>query len=258
MRMQSMAFVSRALRHSVIVPSRDLRRRISSLVVRAADAIGHPDLASTSVVTVADSITGSPFVVGIRKPEIVISLTLLQTLIGQEGQLETALRHELMHIARRDHLVRWIQIALTDISGMLFVSSALNLGAIGMEEQLCDIGAIKEPKDAQHLSRAIVESYIPRSPEHIGLVGVRRQAEMPGLVHFIEKRDGNRRELVRRLTGVLTHAKALGDNGPTASSTGLARSFVFLEYSFRWIVCCALLILLLGIFWARFFVFWMI
>ena len=54
----------------------------------------------------------SPFVIGIKKPTLVLSPHLLEKLSSNEK--ETLIQHELSHIKRKDNLIGWIALVLRD------------------------------------------------------------------------------------------------------------------------------------------------
>jgi beta-lactamase regulating signal transducer with metallopeptidase domain len=55
----------------------------------------------------------SPFVVGVKKPIIVISPILLDILTNQEKEI--LLNHELAHIKRHDNLISWLSLIFKDL-----------------------------------------------------------------------------------------------------------------------------------------------
>jgi Zn-dependent protease with chaperone function len=254
----SMRQVRRAVSECVMPLDPDVADHVSTLLGRAAGAISRSDLASTTIVVVEESFKGSPFVVGFRNPHIVIASSLLHRLLEHDQLLEAALRHELMHIARRDHIFRWIQVCFADVSSLLVVSSRLNIGAIGFEEQLCDIGAIKEPADAKHLSMAIVEASRSDSFKNVGFADGSRAVTMPGLICLTGKTEPDQTALVVRLKAVLAYTQTLNSRAKHASRSGVSRCLEAMAAAARWTASLALLCLLLLLLWAKFYVFWMV
>ncbi|MCG9479486.1 MAG: M56 family metallopeptidase [Actinomycetia bacterium] len=74
----------------------------------------------------------SPFVIGIKKPSLVIAPQLIECL--NPAETEVVIAHELSHIKRHDSLIRWAALILRD---MMFFSpfAHLSYGMIKMEQE---------------------------------------------------------------------------------------------------------------------------
>lgn len=133
-------------------------------LTRAAAALRIPSDASLPVVVVAQSDYPTPLLLGGLKPILVLSPELLKAL--SEAEMEMALRHELAHWLRRDHLSRWLLLWVSDVSFINPVSLHLRTQAIQQEELLCDAMAVGSRRDALLMAQALQKALrvSPMSP----------------------------------------------------------------------------------------------
>jgi hypothetical protein len=148
---------SRAVAQSRLEMPPDVQNAISQELELAANQIGHPTLRSIEIIICEGIPTSSPFVLGFLNPRIVIREDML-TLLIEKKWLRSVLCHELMHIVRRDHITRWFQLWLEDITTITLVGRMVGRSAFSYEEQLCDCGAIKDTMDAEALAFAITST----------------------------------------------------------------------------------------------------
>lgn len=139
------------------------RQRTEALLRQAATALGLPPEARLPRLillptgTRADALP-TPFLLGVRRPRIVLSAGL--TALLTDAELEVVLRHELAHLVRRDHWWRWLQLCAEDIGRSTLLAGPLSRTAVEMEEGLCDRLAIRSARDAHLLGLALQKARI--------------------------------------------------------------------------------------------------
>lgn len=113
---------------------------------------------------------------GLRRPTIVLSTWLLERLDARE--LEAVLSHELAHLARRDHLSRWLGRLLRD-AALYLPSGWYALGVLETEEELgADAAAVGVTHRPLAMASALGKVWrappSTRSPRRLGV------ASLPG------------------------------------------------------------------------------
>jgi len=82
-----------------------------------------------------------PFVVGLRRPTVVLPYALVQML--SEAELEAIIAHELFHIRRRDHLFRPLFLALLCLPYFQPLLQPWVSGYLRRAERACDQAAVQ-------------------------------------------------------------------------------------------------------------------
>jgi len=118
--------------------------------------------------------TGAPLAVsgGLWHPTIVVSAWLLEHLDGRE--LEGVLGHELVHLARRDHLVRWLARLLRDATAYL-PGSWYALRALESDEELtADAVTVAATRRPLAMASALGKVWraVLATPQPTGLAGL--------------------------------------------------------------------------------------
>ena len=129
---------------------------------------------ATGVPTVRVLPSATPLAVsgGLWRPTIVLSAWLVEHLDGRE--LQAVLGHEMVHLARRDHLVRWLARLLRDATAHL-PGSWYALQALEADEELtADALAVAATQRPLAMASALGKVWraIVATPQPTGVVGV--------------------------------------------------------------------------------------
>src|SRR5262249_31633464 len=91
------------------------------------------------------------------RARLVVPASLLERLDGE--QLETLLAHELAHVRRLDHWVRWLELAATSLYWWHPVAWWARREIQSLEEQCCDAWVVSTwPAAARSYATALVET----------------------------------------------------------------------------------------------------
>ncbi len=96
--------------------------------------VARAQISSPRVISVESS--GTPFTVGIRKPIIAVSVSMMAEL--EPPEIEAVLAHEISHIIRKDHLFHWPVVILRDILYFNPISHFLYPRISFEKERACD------------------------------------------------------------------------------------------------------------------------
>lgn len=95
----------------------------------------------------------TPLLLGLRQPLLILPPLLL--IILTDAELELVLRHEIAHLARRDHWWRWLLLWVTDVGGLTGLVFPFKALVIEIEERLCDCWAVQSPAEALLLANVL-------------------------------------------------------------------------------------------------------
>jgi Zn-dependent protease with chaperone function len=215
-----------------ICPARD--PRIDAALQRAAQVLKIPAAVKLPKVLLVEVECATPLLIGVLQPRLLISPGLVALLTDDE--LEMALRHELAHLKRKDHLWRWIQLCIEDISRPIFIGGRLGAYSVEMEEFLCDRAAVSSPKDAASLANAIAKASSllpnpvpPQSPNDSGggrAVPGLNESVLPSLLGKHQSVLSETASLNRRIQQLLALSLQLSEKGSSSSSPLPKRRFL--------------------------------
>jgi hypothetical protein len=191
---------------------------------RAGTALNFPTRARLPRILLADVPVPTPLLLGLARPYILLAPSLAAAF--SEAELEAALRHELAHYRHHDHWWRWALLWVGDLGRINPLSGWLGECAVDTEEDICDRWAIRSPRDAAALVRALAKSeahhLAPLHPlDHPGMAdAVSATATLPHLLG--RTRFNHVNSLDRRLQGLLK----LVNIASSETASGSAKSAV--------------------------------
>lgn len=183
--------------------------RVQGALNRAAQALRLRSNVPLPTILLVEVQCATPLLLGVVQPRLLLSPTLVETL--SDDELELALRHELAHLKRRDHLLRWFQMWIEDVSRPILFAGRLGAYSIETEEMLCDRLAVANPRDASCLAQAITKAanLLKQPPPAGSVVAHLDDSVLPALLGKQPAAVSEQQSLKRRIAALLDLSKEM-------------------------------------------------
>lgn len=229
--------------------------RVQTALDRAARALQIESRASLPTILLVEVQCATPLLLGVVQPRLLLSPTLVEAL--SDDELEVALRHELAHLKRKDHWLRWFQMWVEDVSRPILFAGRLGAYSIETEEILCDRLAVANPRDASCLAQAITKAsnLLKQAPAPGAIMPKLDNSVLPALLGKQPAALSEQQSLKRRISALLSLSQEMSRvDQSSLPGQRLRRPYLFIWRAVTNVPLLALLSLLLfGVLYAKYY-----